>query len=138
MIHMNISNIINRTLTFSKNIGNLWMLDDIQPYYKRFQTHFDEEMGHDLLKLTVGVVGSKVLDILADGAKKMDIEMVTSEERIQMPGYVEFELVNEGNLASKYYVNDCPGMPQLEAWVNGSVKEIIKSYPAFAYIRRRL
>lgn len=135
---MNISNIINRTLTFSKNIGNLWMLDDIQPYYKRFQTHFDEEMGHDLLKLTVGVVGSKVLDILADGAKKMDIEMVTSEERIQMPGYVEFELVNEGNLASKYYVNDCPGMPQLEAWVNGSVKEIIKSYPAFAYIRRRL
>jgi hypothetical protein len=135
---MNISNIINRTLTFSKNIGNLWMLDDIQPYYKRFQTHFDEEMGHDLLKLTVGVVGSKVLDILADGAKKMDIEMVTSEERIQMPGYVEFELVNEGNLASKYYVNDCPGMPQLEAWVNGSVKEIIKSYPAYAYIRRRL
>ena len=135
---MNKANNTQRTLSFSKNYGKLWMLDDVTPYYKKFQTHFDEKMGHDLLKLTVGVVGSKVLDILADGAKEMDIELVTSDERIMMPGYVEFELADSGHLASKYYVNNCPGMPQLEAWVNGSVKEIIKSYPAFAYIRRRL
>ena len=94
-------------------------------------------MGHDLLKLTVGVVGSKVLDILAEGVKEMNVELVTSDERIKMPGYVEFELVNEGNLASKYYVNNCPGKPQLEAWFNGTVRQIIKTFPAFAYIRKK-
>lgn len=130
-------NTINRTLSLSKNIGNLWMLDDVTPYYKKFQTHFDEKMGHDLLKLTVGVVGSKVLDILADGATEMAVELVISDERADMPGYVEFELADAGNLASKYYVNGCPGMPQLEAWINASVKEIIKSFPTFAYIRRK-
>ncbi len=38
----------------------------------------------------------------------MNVELMTSDERIDMPDYVEFELVNEGNLASKYYVNNCP------------------------------
>ena len=127
---------MNKTLTFSKNFGNLWMLDDITPYYKKFQTHFDEKMGHDLLKLTVGVVGSKVLDILAVGDKELSVELVTSDERMEMPGYVEFERVSEGSLASKYYVNNCPGMPQLEAWINASIREIIKAFPAFAYIRK--
>jgi len=126
---MNKPNTINRTLTLSKNYGRLWMLDDVQPYYKKFQTHFDEKMGHDLLKLTVGIVGSKVLDILAEGVKEMNVELVTSDERIKMPGYVEFELVNEGNLASKYYVNNCHGKPQLEAWFNGTVRQIIKNIP---------
>ncbi len=134
---MNKPNTITRTLTLSKNFGKLWMLDDVTPYYKKFQTHFDEKMGHDLLKLTVGVVGSKVLDILAEGDKEMAVELVTSDERVKMPGYVEFELAGAGNLASKYYVNNCPGMPQLEAWINGSIREIIKSFPAFAYIRKK-
>lgn len=137
MTHMNKPNTTTRTLTLSKNYGKLWMLDDVQPYYKKFQTHFDEKMGHDLLKLTVGVVGSKVLDILAEGVKEMNVELVTSDERINMPGYVEFELVNEGNMASKYYVNNCPGKPQLEAWFNGSVRQIIKTFPAFAYIKKK-
>ena len=123
---------MNKTLTFSKNFGKLWMLDDITPYYKKFQTHFDEKMGHDLLKLTVGIVGSKVLDILAVGDKEISVELVTSDERMEMPGYVEFERVSEGSLASKYYVNNCPGMPQLEAWINASIREIIKAFPAFA------
>lgn len=127
---------MNKTLSFSKNYGNLWMLEDVTPYYKKFQTHFDEKMGHDLLKLTVGVVGSKVLDILADGNKEISVELETSDERMEMPGYVEFELVSEGSLASKYYVNNCPGMPQLEAWINASIREIIKAFPAFAYIRK--
>jgi hypothetical protein len=135
---MNKLNTINRTLTFSKNHGKLWKLDDVVPYYKKFQTHFDEKMGHDLLKLTVGVVGSQVLDILSEGVKEMSIELVTSDERVKMPGYVEFELVDTGYLASKYYVNNCPGMPQLEAWMGGSVREIIKSSPQFAYIKKVL
>lgn len=130
-------NTINRTLTLSKNYGRLWMLDDVQPFYKKFQTHFDEKMGHDLLKLTVGVVGSKVLDILADGATEMAVELVTSDERLQLADYVEFELVEQGHLAAKYYVNNCPGKPQLEAWFNTSVREIIKAFPAFAYIRKK-
>ena len=133
---MNKPNTITRALTLSKNIGNLWMLEDIKPFYKDFQKHFDEKMGHDLLKLTVGVVGSKVLDILAEGVKEMEVELVTAGERIEMPGYVEFELAEEGSMASKYYVNGCPGMPQLEAWIGASIREIIKTFPAFAYIRK--
>lgn len=134
---MNKPNTINRTLLLSKNSGNLWMLDDIKPFVD-FKKHFDEKMSHDLLKLTVGVVGSKVLDILAEGKKEMAVELVTSDERIDMPGYVEFELADAGNLASKYYVNNCPGMPQLEAWINGSVRLLIKASPAFAYIRKKV
>jgi hypothetical protein len=34
-------------------------------------------------------------------------------------------------------VNNCPGKPQLEAWVNGSIREIIKTFPAFAYIKKK-
>ena len=130
-------NTVTRTLTLSKNIGNLWILDDVTPYYRKFQLHFDEKMSNDILKLTVGVVGSKVLDILADGVKEMELELVTCDNRLKMPGCVEFELECEGTLASKYYVNDCPGMPRLEAWINGSIREIIKSFPAFAYIRKK-
>lgn len=137
MTHMNKANTTNRTLTFTKNNGNLWMLEDVTPFYKKFQTHFAEKMGGDNLKVTVGVVGSKVLDILADGAQEMNIELVTSETRVKMPDYVEFELVDSGNKAAKYYVNNCPGMPQLEAWVNASVKEIIKDYPTYAYIKKK-
>lgn len=134
---MNKPNTINRTLTLSKKYGNLWMLDDVQPYYKRFMTHFDEKMGHDVVKLTVGVVGSLVLDILSGGDTVMAVELVTSDGRVAMPGFVEFELAAPGRLASKYYVNGCPGMPQLVAWFNASVKEIIKDFPAFAYIRKK-
>lgn len=133
---MNKPDTITRTLTLSKNYGNLWLLDDIKPFVD-FKKHFDEKMSHDLLKLTVGVVGSMVLDILADGKTDMNVELVTSEERMDMPGYVEFELADAGNLASKYYVNGCPGMPQLQAWINSSAKLLIKTFPAFAYIRKK-
>ena len=137
MTQMNKPNTINRALTLSRNFGKLWMLDDIKPYYVDFKKHFDEKMGHDLLKLTVGVVGSKVLDILADGVKEMDVELVISDERLKMADYVEFELVEQDCFAAKYHVNNCPGTPQLQAWINGTVKEIIKAYPAFAYIRKK-
>ena len=130
-------NTTNYTLTFSKNFGKLWMLDDITPFYKKFQTHFDEKMGHDLLKLTVIGAANQVLDILAEGDKEMMIELVIAPERLDLPGYVEFELITPGGQAAKYHVNNCPGMPQLVAWSNASVKEIIKDYPAFAYIRKK-
>ena len=130
-------NTTNYTLTFSKNFGKLWMLDDVTPFYKKFQSHFDEKMGHDLLKLTVIGAANQVLDILAEGAKEMTVDLVTSAERLDLPGYVEFELIAPGSQAAKYHVNNCPGMPLLVAWSNASVKEIIKTYPAFAYIRKK-
>ena len=113
------------------------MLDDVTPFYRKFQSHFDEKMGHDLLKLTVIGAANQVLDILAEGVKEMAVELVTSAERLALPGYVEFELISPGSQAAKYHVNNCPGMPQLVAWSNASVKEIIKTYPAFAYIRKK-
>lgn len=113
------------------------MLDDITPFYRKFQSHFDEKMGHDLLKLTVIGAANQVLDILAGDNKEMKVDLVISDERMDLPGYVEFELVTPGGLAAKYHVNNCPGMPQLVAWSNASVKEIIKTYPAFAYIKKK-
>ena len=113
------------------------MLDDITPFYRKFQSHFDEKMGHDLLKLTVIGAANQVLDILAGDDKEMKVDLVISDERMDIPGYVEFELVTPGGLAAKYHVNSCPGMPQLVAWSNASVKEIIKTYPAFAYIKKK-
>jgi len=130
-------NTTNYTLTFSKNYGKLWMLDDITPFYRKFQSHFDEKMGHDLLKLTVCGAANNVLDIIAGGDKEMVIELVISDARMYFPGYVEFELIAPGSQAAKYHVNNCPGMPQLVAWFNASIKEIIKAYPAFAYIRKK-
>lgn len=113
------------------------MLDDITPFYRKFQSHFDEKMGHDLLKLTVIGAANQVLDILAGDDKEMKVELVLSEERIDLPGHVEFELVAPGSMAAKYHVNNCPGCPQLQAWVNASVKKFFKDYPAFAYIRKK-
>ncbi len=113
------------------------MLDDITPFYRKFQSHFDEKMGHDLLKLTVIGAANQVLDILAGDDKEMKVDLVISDERMSLPGHVEFELVAPGSMAAKYHVNNCPGMPQLVAWSNASVKEIIKTYPAFAYIKKK-
>ena len=129
-------NTTNYTLAFSKNFGKLWMLDDITPFYRKFQSHFDEKMGHDLLKLTVIGAANQVLDILAGDDKEMKVDLVISDERTDLPGYVEFELVAPGSMAAKYHVNNCPGMPQLVAWSNASVKEIVKTYPTFAYIKK--
>ena len=125
------------TLTFSKNYGRLWMLDDITPYYTRFQKHFADKMGNDNLKLTVIAAANRVLDILAGGETEMKIELRIAEERVKLPDYVEFERVDIGTNAAKYLVNGCPGAPQMIAWTNASVKEIIKDYPAFAYIRKK-
>lgn len=112
------------------------MLDDVTPFPRKFQSYFDEKMGHDLLKLTVISAANQVLDILAGDDKEMKVELVISDERIDLPGHVEFELVAHGSMAAKYHVNNCPGMPQLVAWSNASVKEIVKTYPAFAYIKK--
>ena len=135
---MNKPDTTNYTLSFSRNYGKLWMLDDITPFYRKFQHHFDEKMGHDFLKLTVCGASNQVLDIIAEGDREMKVELVLSDERIDLPGHVEFQLVTPGNQASRYHVNNCPGMPQLVAWVNASVKEIIKAYPVFAYIRKKV
>lgn len=125
------------TLSLSKHFGRLWMLDDITPFYKKFQNHFSGEMGGDYLKITTCGAGNHVLDILAGEDRDMEIELRISPERVKLPGYVEFELASEGKMAAKYYVNDCPGVPQLAAWFNVSVKEIVKGFPPFAYIRRK-
>jgi hypothetical protein len=66
----------------------------------------------------------------------MSIELKISEERLNLPGFVEFELVAPFNLSAKYHVNNCPGCPQMEAWFNSSVKEIFRQYPTFAYIKK--
>ena len=33
-------NTTNHTLSFSKKIGKLWMLDDVTPFNKSFQSYF--------------------------------------------------------------------------------------------------
>ena len=129
------NNTKNYTLTFSKKIGKLWMLDDVTPFQKKFQNYFFDEMGHDLCKITACGAGNYVLDILAGGGTEMKIDLRISEERVDLPAFVEFELVDPGNLAAKYYVNNCPGQPQLQAWFNASIKEIVKKYPPYAYIK---
>ena len=127
----------NHTLTLNKENGNLWILKDITTFGKKFEQFFDENLGHDISKLTLISAVSYVLDILSDGAKQMDVELCLAEERLTLPGYVEFALVDPGRQAAKYYVNGCPGCPQLQAWVNASVKKFFKDYPAFAYIRKK-
>ena len=67
----------------------------------------------------------------------MVIDLKISKERVNLPEYVEFELVQSYNLAAKYLVNNCPGRPQLEAWFNASIKEVVKQYPTFAYIKKK-
>ena len=132
------TNTTNYTLSFSKKYGKLWMLDDVTPFYKPFRDHFFLEMGHDFCKVTACGAGNYVLDILSGGEREMTVELRISEERIPMPGFVEFELVAPYRLAAKYHVNNCPGKPQLLAWFNASIKEIVKEYPAFAYVRKSL
>ena len=129
------NNTKNYTLSLSKKTGKLWMLDDVTPFQKKFQNYFFDEMGHDLCKITACGVGNFVLDILAGEETGIKIDLRISEERVDLPGFVEFELVDPGNLAAKYYVNSCPGQPQLQAWFNASIKEIVKKYPPYAYIK---
>ncbi len=129
------NNTKNYTLSLSKKTGKLWMLDDVTPFQKKFQNYFFDEMGHDLCKITACGAGNYVLDILAGGENEMKIDLRISEERVDLPAFVEFELVDPGNLAAKYYVNNCPGQPQLQAWFNASIKEIVKKYPPYAYIK---
>lgn len=132
------ANTTDYTLTFSKKIGKLWMLDDVTPFPKRFQTYFFDEMGHDFCKITACGAGNYVLDILAEGGTELAIELKISKERVSLPDYVEFELIQPYDLSAKYHVNNCPGCPQLEAWFNASIKQIVRQYPPFAYIKKRV
>lgn len=125
------------TLTLTKEIGKLWIIEDITPLGKKFDRFFDENLGHDICKLTFIGATNYVLDILADDAKRMDIELCMTSEKMDLPGYVEFALVDTGSLSAKYHINDCPGKPQLEAWISSACKEIFKDYPTFAYIRKK-
>ena len=127
----------NHTLTLTKEIGKLWMIEDIEPFGKKFDRFFDENLGHDFLKLTFMGAANFVLDILAGDAKRMDIELWMSSEKMDLPGCVEFALVDTGSLSAKYHVNNCPGKPQLEAWISSACKQIFKDYPAFAYIKKK-
>lgn len=126
----------NYTLTLTKEIGKLWILKDIDPFRKNFERFFDEDLGHDIGKLMTCGCTNYVLDILAGEEKKMLIDLRIASERVDMPGYVEFELKDPCRLAAKYHVNNCPGKPQLQAWVSSSAKEILREYPAFAYIKK--
>jgi len=126
----------NHTLTLTKEIGKLWILKDIEPFRKNFERFFDDNLGHDIGKLTTCGCTNYVLDILAGEDKTMVIDFRMAQERVELPGFVEFELVEPGSLAAMYHVNNCPGMPQLKAWVNDSVRVIFNEYPKFAYIKR--
>lgn len=126
----------NYTLTFTKEIGKLWILKDFDPLGKSFARFFEENLGHDIGKLIAIGCPNYVLDILAGEQKQLEIDLRISPERVELPGFVEFELVGTGSLSAKYYVNDCPGKPQLEAWVSNTVKAFLKDYPAFAYIKK--
>lgn len=124
-------------LTLTKEIGKLWIIEDVNPFGMKFERFFDEKLGRDISKLTFIGTANYVLDILAGDAKRMDIELCMSQERLNLPGCVEFELVEIGTLSAKYHVNNCPGKPQLEAWISSSAKQIFKEYPAFAYIKKK-
>lgn len=127
----------NFTITLSKEIGNIWIIEDITPFHKKFKQFFDKELGHDIGKLMTCGCPNYVLDILAGDVKRMDIDLRLAEERLDLPDFVEFELVEPCSLSAKYLVNNCPGRPQLIAWANGSTKEIFNEYPAFAYIKKK-
>lgn len=126
----------NYTLTFIKETGKLWILKDFAPLGKNFERFFEENLGHDIGKLASVGCPNYVLDILAGEDRKMDIELRVAAERVELPGFVEFELVTPCRLSAKYYVNNCPGKPQLEAWVSDTAKAFLKNYPAFAYIKK--
>lgn len=128
---------INHTLSLVKDAGNLWMLRDITPFRMSFGRFFDEKLGHDFCKLTVISAANYVLNTLAGDLREMDIELRMSSERLSLPDYVEFALIEPGRLSSRYHVNNCPGCPQLQAWVSDSAKVIFQEYPAFAYIRKK-
>ena len=127
----------NFTLTLTKEIGRLWILEDINPFHKPFHIFFDQDLGHDIGKLTTCGCTNYVLDILAGNEKRMEIDLRLAAARVDLPGYVEFELIEPCTLTAKYHVNNCPDKPQLQAWVNASFKQIFKEYPAFAYIKRK-
>lgn len=127
----------NYTLTLAKEIGKLWQLKDITPFGMRFESFYDKVLGHDVGKILACGCENYVLDILAGEDKRMDIDLRLAKERIDMPGYVEFELVTPCTLSAKYLVNNCPGRPQLIAWLGASTKDFFKDYPAFAYIRKQ-
>lgn len=124
-------------LTLTKEVGKLWIIEDVNPFGMKFERFFDEKLGRDISKLTFIGTANYVLDILAGDAKRMDIELCMSSERLVLPGCVEFALVEIGALSAKYHVNNCPGKPQLEAWISSSAKQIFKEYPAFAYIKKK-
>lgn len=127
----------NYTISLNKEIGTLWIVGDINPFRKSFELFFDKELGHDVGKIMTCGATNDILDILAGGEKSMDVDLRISSERVALPGYVEFELAQPFNLSAKYYVRNCPGCPQLIAWVGSSVREIFNGYPAFAYIRKK-
>lgn len=89
------------------------------PTTKNYTLTFTKEIG----KLIAIGCPNYVLDILAGEQKQLEIDLRISPERVEMPGFVEFELVGTGSLSAKYYVNDCPGKPQLEAWVSNTIWE---------------
>ena len=126
----------NYTLTLTKEIGKLWILEDIKPFHKNFNQFFNENLGHDIGKVMTSGCTNHVLDILAGEDRKMNVQVSLTDERAELPGCVEFELVKTGSLAARYLVNNCPGMPQLEAWVNDPARIIFKAYPRFAYIKK--
>ena len=125
------------TLVLTKEIGKLWILKDVTPFRKNFEQFFDKELGHDIGKLMTCGCANDVLDILAAGDTKMEVDLRMSSERVELPDYVEFALVEPCPLAAKYYVNNCPGRPRMVAWVSASAKEIFKPYPVFAYIKKK-
>ena len=127
----------NHVLSLTKEIGNLWIIEDINPFGKKFDRFFDEKLGHDISKLTFIGAANYVLDILAGDAKRMDIELCMASERMDLPDCVEFALSDTGSLSAKYLVNNCPGEPQMLAWISSSAKQIFKDYPAFAYIKKK-
>ena len=127
----------NYTLTLTKEIGKLWILKDIHPFRKNFELFFDQDLGHDIGRVMTCGCTNHVLDILAGEEKRIEIDFRTAKERMDLPGYVEFELVKPCSLAAEYLVNNCPGRPQMQAWVNASVRQIFREYPAFAYIKKK-
>lgn len=125
------------TLTLTKEIGKLWMLKDIKPFHKNFDLFFNQDLEHDFIKVTACGCTNYILDLLAGEDKRMSIELRIAAERVDLPGYIEFELVKPYSLSARYYVNNCPGKPQLETWADASAKQYFKAYPVFAYIKRK-
>lgn len=96
----------------------------------------ENDLKHDIGKLMTCGCTNYILDRLAGQDKKMNLKIRISSKKVKLPGFIEFELTDTYCLSARYLVNKCPGNPQLEAWVNPSVKQIFDEYPAFAYIQR--